>query len=181
VIIVSASSSLVTELTPTIPHLVWSATTTRLRPASIRALFVSASRMFGVVKPDPRVDTVSAHEDDVDVEGPYDLHRERTDEGIRWRSDAAAQDDRLIRPAFPVQGIGNGDRVRQNREPGYVQRARARERTWWSRPRSRLPVPGATSEAAAAAMAAFSLSIREDFAVKPGSKRELPSIAAAPP
>src|SRR6185312_5328177 len=47
----STSLSFAIVLMPTVPHLVWSASTTTLRAVATKARFVSASSRFGVVNP----------------------------------------------------------------------------------------------------------------------------------
>ena len=103
----SACSRRTIVLRPTTPHLVWSATTTRRRAASIRARSVSASSRFGVVNPDRGVHAVDAHEDQVQVDVCERRHGERPDQRVRRGAHAAGEDDRLVRPTVLVEDVGD--------------------------------------------------------------------------
>ena len=135
----SAWSSRAIELSPTTPHLVWSATTISRRPASTSVRSVSASSRFGEVKPGVLVHAVDAEQDEVEMDAPQGRHGERPDERVRGRPDATGQDDRLVRAARLVEDVGRPGRVRDDGQAPGSRPAAGRSRRSSSRPRSRSP------------------------------------------
>ena len=80
-------------------------------------------------EPGAPIHPVDADEDEVDVDGPQGCHRERADERVGRRPDAAGQDDRLVRAAGLVEHVADADRVGHDGQAGDVgQPLRERER-----------------------------------------------------
>ena len=69
------------------------------------------------------VHPVDAHEHLVEVDRPELADRERSDERLGRRPDAAGEDDRLVTPAGAVQDVGDADRVRDDRHARDVRDA----------------------------------------------------------
>ena len=177
----STSDSATMVLSPTTPHLVWSASTHSLAGGVDRARLVSASTRLGVVSPawasmpcTPRNSrSTCSMRSAPTATGP--------DQRVRRRAHAAGQHDRLARGARLVQQLRHRDRVRHHREVRdvahrageLVGRGAGRDADRGARARPAGPRP--------AAMACFCGVIRADFAVNPGSSALRPPTASAPP
>ena len=162
------------------PHLVWSASTTSLRPASTSARSVSLSVRFGVVKPGPSAipctprKTTSRCSDRrlCTATGPTSAS-----DGVRTPPVSTTVRSGCVDPrSTSATWIELVTMVR----PGMASSARASVHVVVP---AEMPiaVPGRTSVAASSAMASFCARWRTDLASKPGSSVLLPTIEVAPP
>ena len=112
----SASSSRAMLTRPRTPHLVWSATTTQpLRRRDQRLVGLGLEQ---VRRREARVlaHSVHAHEEHVDVERTERRRRDRADERVGGRPDAAREDDGQVGPLLGVEDVGDRQRVRDDRQ-----------------------------------------------------------------
>ena len=117
----SARSRRAMVLTPVMPHLVWSAVTTR-RPAGLDEGLVGLRlEHVGRGEAGALVHAVHAEEDDVDVDRAQGVDRERSHQRVGRGAHAAAEDDGLVAAAAVVEhlrgrhGVGDHGQARDLR------------------------------------------------------------------
>ena len=110
---------------PTMPTLVWSASTQTERLARTSARLVSASTRFGVVRPALAVDAVGAEEEPVDVQPLQRGDRDRADQGVRRRAHAAGQHDHVAAAPESWSSCATGTEFVTTVRRGTLRMARA--------------------------------------------------------
>ena len=103
----STWSSVAMVDSPTMPHLLWSATTSTRRAAAMRARLVSASTRLGVVRPGPLVDAVHAEDQRVDVQRAQRGDGDRAGQGVGGGAHPAGEDHREVVARRVVQQLGH--------------------------------------------------------------------------